>query len=55
MDTNRFHTEENYNNYYEFLKYRLDNSQPYDVIIVSDDNGLQFLMDHKDDLVKDIR
>ncbi len=54
MDTNRFHTEENYNNYYEFLKYRLDNSQPYDVIIVSDDNGLQFLMDHKDDLVKDI-
>lgn len=54
MDTNRFHTEENYNNYYEFLKYRLDNSQPYDVIIVSDDNGLQFLMDHKDDLVKNI-
>jgi diguanylate cyclase (GGDEF)-like protein len=54
MDTNRFHTEENYSNYYQFLKYRLDNTEPYDVIIVSDDNGLQFLMDHKDNLVGDI-
>ena len=54
MDTKRFNTEENYNNYYQFLKYRLDNSIPYDLIMVSDDNGLQFLMDYKEALVGDI-
>ncbi|NDL67846.1 putative bifunctional diguanylate cyclase/phosphodiesterase [Anaerotalea alkaliphila] len=54
MDTKRFDTRENYDNYYRFLKYRLDRSEPYDVVVVSDDNGLQFLMDNREDLLGDI-
>ena len=53
MDTKRIDEEENYKNYYDFLKYRLDQGITYDVVLVGDDNGLQFLMDHKNDLFKE--
>ena|GEM_PF-575782 len=43
MDTKRFYTEENYSNFYNSLKYKLDNSDAYDVIIVGDDNALIFV------------
>lgn len=52
MDTKRINTEEQYANYYSFLKYRLDQGLKYDVVLVGDDNGLQFLMDHQNDLLK---
>ncbi len=54
MDTKRVDTEENYDNYFKFLKFRLDQDLKYDVILVGDDNGLQFLMDHRENLVPDI-
>ena len=47
MDTKRVDNEENYENYFKFLKYRLDHGVNYDVILVGDDNGLQFLMDYQ--------
>lgn len=53
MDTKRFDDAENYENYYQFLKYRLDHCEPYDVILVSDDNALKFLIDHREALVKE--
>lgn len=53
MDTNRNDTAINYNNYYQFLKYRLMNEPPYDVVLVGDDNGLQFLMDNREALFPD--
>ncbi len=54
MDTKRFDDAENYENYYQFLKYRLDHCDPYDVILVSDDNALKFLIDHREALVKEV-
>ena len=54
MDTKRFDDAENYENYYQFLKYRLDHCDPYDVILVSDDNALKFLIDHRESLVKEV-
>ena len=54
MDTKRFNSGRNYENYYDFLNYRLSSRKPYDVIIVGDDNALQFLLDHEDTLVKDV-
>ncbi len=54
MDTKRFNTDENYENYYEFLSYRLANTEPYDVILSSDDNALEFLRDHRETLTGDI-
>lgn len=54
MDTKRVDNEENYENYFKFLKYRLDHDLNYDVILVGDDNGLQFLMDHRENLVPDL-
>ncbi len=54
MDTKRFNSAINYENYYDFLRYRLSSMKPYDVIIVGDDNALQFLLDHEDALVKDV-
>ncbi|WP_175438296.1 EAL domain-containing protein [Fusibacter sp. 3D3] len=53
MDTKRFDDAENYEHYYNFLKYRLDHGEPYDVILVSDDNALKFLIDHREALVKE--
>ncbi len=54
MDTKRFNSGRNYENYYDFLNYRISSRKPYDVIIVGDDNALQFLLDHEDTLVKDV-
>ena len=54
MDTKRFNSPKNYENYYDFLSYRLSSMKPYDVIIVADDNALQFIMDYEDRLIKDV-
>ncbi len=54
MDTKRFNSSVNYENYYDFLYHRLSSIKPYDVIIVGDDNALQFLMDNEEHLVKDV-
>ena len=50
MDTKTHNYDENYNNYYDFLKTRLENGAPYDVVIVGDDNALQFIMDNRNEL-----
>jgi len=54
MDTKRFDTKENIDNFYQYLKYKLDNIIPYDAIIVGDDNALQFVMDYKHDLFENL-
>ena len=50
MDTKVHNYDENYRNYYQFLKTRLENGVPYDVVIVGDDNALQFIMDNRNQL-----
>ena len=54
MDTKRFDTKENKDNFYQYLKYKLENLEPYDAIIVGDDSALQFAMDYKDDIFKNL-
>lgn len=54
MDTKRFDTKENYILFYEYLTYKLDNVEPYDGIIVGDDNALQFVMDYQNELFQNI-
>lgn len=54
MDSKRLFTDENMSNFYESLKYKLESLPTYDTIIVSDDNSLDFVMAHNDDLFKNI-
>lgn len=54
MDTKRFDTSENISNFYKSIKYKMNNLQTYDAVIVGDDSALQFTMDYKDSLFKDI-
>lgn len=48
MDSKRFPEQENLDRFYEFLRYRFENSSPYDVILIGDDNALQFVMDRQE-------
>lgn len=54
MDTKRFYTDENINNFYKSLKYKVENMDPYDAIIVADDNALNFISEYQDELFKKI-
>ncbi len=53
MDSKRFNDEESRKIYYDLLNYKMSNLEPYDAIIVGDDNALQFAMDFQDDLFKE--
>jgi hypothetical protein len=48
MDSKRFYTEENLTNFYVALKYKIENMDPYDVIIVGDDNALDFAVENRE-------
>jgi len=48
MDSKRFYTDESYQNFYKSLKYKVDNSEKYDVVIVGDDNALSFVTEHEE-------
>ncbi|MDC7218902.1 MAG: PAS domain S-box protein [Spirochaetales bacterium] len=50
MDTKNFPTKESLDNFKRSLKYKLENGEAYDAVIVGDDNGLVYLMDHKEEL-----
>lgn len=54
MDTKRFRTEEWLNMFHDMLQYHLENTDPYDVVIVGDDAALQFAMEYREELFDDI-
>ena len=54
MDTKRFRTEESAAMFDEMLKYHLDHSDPYDVVIVGDDAALRYAMTFREELFDDI-
>jgi len=54
MDTKRLYTDETYKNFYDSLSYKLGELPAYDVILVGDDNALQFALDYQDDLFPNI-
>lgn len=54
MDTKRFATEESLNMFHDMLKYHLENTDPYGVVIVGDDAALLFAMEFREELFQDI-
>lgn len=54
MDTKRFNDEDSLQRFYQELQYKINRSDPYDVVIVGDDAALHFAIDYRDDLFKNI-
>ena len=54
MDSKRFYTTENIENFRRSLQYKLENTQPYDVVIVADDNATAFAIENQETLFKGI-
>lgn len=50
MDTKRVDDETSARQFYEGLKYRMSEVEPYDVIILGDDAALIFAMEHREEL-----
>lgn len=54
MDMKRFATRENVNLFYNLIKYKLENTEKYDALIVGDDNALQFVLDYQEELFPEL-
>ena len=54
MDTKVYNTEENLENFYKSLKYKMSVHKPYKAIIVGDDPALGFVMSHYDELFSNV-
>ena len=54
MDTKRFRSEESVEMFHDMLKYHLENTDPYDVVIVGDDAALQFAMAFREEMFDNI-
>jgi len=51
MDSKRFFDEENLGNFSASLSYKISQlTHPYDVVLVADDNALDFALEHRNDL-----
>lgn len=54
MDTKRVNDETSAQQFYEGLKYRLSQVDPYDVVILGDDAALLFAVEYQEELFKDV-
>lgn len=54
MDSKRNNDKTYLQKFYVLIKEKLQKQEPYDVIIVSDDNALNFVLLHQDDIFKNI-
>ena len=54
MDTKKVYDEESVDMFYKSLKHKLDKTAPYDAVILGDDAALQFALEHKEELFKNI-
>lgn len=54
MDTKKVNDKESVDMFYKSLKHKLDKSPPYDAVILGDDAALQFALEHKEELFKNI-
>lgn len=53
MDSKRFFNEKNYANLTRLLTYKLQELPPYDVLVVADDNALNYAVEHRKKLFRD--
>ncbi|MCR8743747.1 sensor histidine kinase [Romboutsia lituseburensis] len=54
MDTKTFYSEKNEENFYNSIKYKIKNYKKFDVVICGDDRALNFSLEHRNELFKDI-
>lgn len=54
MDSKTFNSEENETIFYHLLKYKLNNYEKFDAIIIGDDSALEFALQYREELFKDI-
>jgi diguanylate cyclase (GGDEF)-like protein len=54
MDAKRFNSAANESSFYDRLSFKLQEDNPYELVIVSDDNALRFALAHQTELFKDI-
>ena len=54
MDSKRFDPSEIEPLFHKSITYKLSRLQPYDLILVGDDNALHYALDHQHDLIKDV-
>jgi signal transduction histidine kinase/ABC-type uncharacterized transport system substrate-binding protein len=53
MDTKRFMTPDDKENFYSYLSYKLSKLESYAAIITSDDNALKFVLEYQSELFKE--
>lgn len=54
MDSKRFYTTENIENFYNTISYKLSQVDKYDLLMVSDDNALDFVVTYREELFMDL-
>lgn len=54
MDSKKFLNDENIDNFYKSLEYKINNQKKYDAVITSDDNAYNFIVEHQNKLFKEI-
>lgn len=54
MDTKRFTSNQNIQNFYNSLSFKIKNTVKYDAVIVGDDAALQFAIDYQEELFSQI-
>ncbi|MDB1124055.1 ABC transporter substrate binding protein [Vibrio algarum] len=54
MDSKSLYDESTLNNFYTSLKYKLSKKTPYDFVVTADDNALNFVLEHQQELFTDI-
>lgn len=54
MDSKKFSVEENIDNFYKSLEYKVNNQKKYDAVVTSDDNAYNFILEYQNELFKDI-
>ena len=54
MDSKNFYHPDDLQQFYDFIDYKVTHSDPYNLVILSDDNALRFWKNYRDKLFKDI-
>ena len=54
MDSKNFYQPTDLNEFYGFLDYKIHHSEPYDILVLCDDNALLFWLNYREKLFKDL-
>ena len=54
MDSKNFYKPNDLAKFYEFLQYKIDHSDPYDILVLADDDAMRFWINYRDKLFGDL-